>query len=177
VQKPDVSLGQANKDFGQGFYTTTSRRQAEDWARVSTFIRNREFKAKRYIPTVSIYKPLGNSHGLNVHQFSDSPTVEWLDFIIANRYPDAYYPFTTPLKNTADKLDVIIGPIANNNINQIIRSYLSLVEDGINDIERFHAQRNVTMLDLRDSKLVNQVFFRTGKAVDMLQFEGSVHCG
>jgi hypothetical protein len=27
VQKPDVTLGAPRKDFGQGFYTTTSKRQ------------------------------------------------------------------------------------------------------------------------------------------------------
>ncbi|MDR1183634.1 MAG: DUF3990 domain-containing protein [Coriobacteriales bacterium] len=37
VQKPDVTLGAPRKDFGQGFYTTTSKRQADEWAKVSSW--------------------------------------------------------------------------------------------------------------------------------------------
>lgn len=39
VRKPVVSRGRAKTDFDKGFYTTTSREQAEKWARIK---KNRE---------------------------------------------------------------------------------------------------------------------------------------
>ena len=38
VRKPIVSRGRGKTDFGKGFYTTTSREQAEKWAKMSTRI-------------------------------------------------------------------------------------------------------------------------------------------
>ena len=34
VRKPIVSRGRGKTDFGKGFYTTTSREQAEKWAQI-----------------------------------------------------------------------------------------------------------------------------------------------
>ena len=34
VRKPIIAPGRAKTDFGKGFYTTTSREQAEKWARI-----------------------------------------------------------------------------------------------------------------------------------------------
>ena len=33
IREPDVHYGRKNADFGQGFYLTDIRKQAEDWAR------------------------------------------------------------------------------------------------------------------------------------------------
>ena len=114
VRNPDVTLGNKNKDFGQGFYTTTSIEQASEWARISSFIKNRQENNDRYTPRLNTYKAIGNQNDLTVYQFPDRPTVEWLDFVVMNRYPDAYYPFKSQLLADIDKYDIIIGPIADN---------------------------------------------------------------
>ena len=35
VERPDCKRGRKNLDFGQGFYVTDIRRQAEDWAKLT----------------------------------------------------------------------------------------------------------------------------------------------
>ena len=71
VEKPEIRIGRNTKDFGNGFYCTIIKEQAERWAR--------RYPAK----IVSIYD-VRFQEGLNIKEFQNM-TEEWLDFIVACR--------------------------------------------------------------------------------------------
>lgn len=68
VKNPEIRIGRNTKDFGNGFYCTIIKEQAERWA-------------KRYdIGIVSIYDVRFKAN-LQIKEFRDM-TDEWLDFNI-----------------------------------------------------------------------------------------------
>ena len=68
IEAPAIRAGKNNKDFGDGFYCTNLRAQADQWA-------------KRFdTPVVSVYE-YTPSAALAVLKF-DTMTDEWLDFIV-----------------------------------------------------------------------------------------------
>lgn len=104
IEKPEISAGRKNADFGPGFYLSGDKEFSKRWAR--------ELKGFRtYMNTYEL-----DTKGLAVKQFCRN--TEWLDYIIDNRSgkPDAYADY-----------DIITGPIANDTLYDtwgIITSYL-----------------------------------------------------
>lgn len=99
VQTPEIIKGKFTKDFGEGFYCTELKRQAEKWAR-------------RYdTPVVSIYeyKPFGE---LKILCFDDM-TDEWLDFIVACR------------SGKPHDYDIVIGAMANDQIYNYVADFMN----------------------------------------------------
>lgn len=99
VQTPEIIKGKFTKDFGEGFYCTELKRQAEKWAR-------------RYdTPVVSIYeyKPLEE---LKILCFDDM-TDEWLDFIVACR------------SGKPHDYDIVIGAMANDQIYNYVADFMN----------------------------------------------------
>lgn len=99
VQTPEIIKGKFTKDFGEGFYCTELKRQAEKWVR-------------RYdTPVVSIYeyKPLEE---LNILCFDDM-TDEWLDFIVACR------------SGKPHDYDIVIGAMANDQIYNYVADFMN----------------------------------------------------
>ncbi len=107
VEQPRVISGRNTKDFGQGFYCTIIREQAERWA-------------KRYdTPVLNIYTVRLNTD-LKILEFKDM-SEEWLDFIIDCRH------------GIAHDYDIVIGAMANDQIYNFISDYV----DGIITREQF----------------------------------------
>lgn len=99
VQTPEIIKCKFTKDFGEGFYCTELKRQAEKWA-------------KRYdTPIVSIYEynPLEE---LNILCFDDM-TDEWLDFIVACR------------SGKPHDYDIVIGAMANDQIYNYVADFMN----------------------------------------------------
>ena len=79
VEKPRLVEQNRFLDFGHGFYTTTNKAQAENFAK-KVVARNGG------IPTVNIYE-IDDSIGselLKIKRFN-APDEEWLDFVSAHR--------------------------------------------------------------------------------------------
>ena len=53
VRKPAISRSRPKTDFGKGFYTTTSREQAEKWAQIK---KNREGNNENVRAVVSVFE-------------------------------------------------------------------------------------------------------------------------
>jgi hypothetical protein len=107
IKEPKIIKGRNTKDFGNGFYCTIIREQAERWA-------------KRYdTPVVNTYTVRMNTN-LKILEFKNM-TEEWLGFIIDCRYgkPHDY--------------DIVIGAMANDQIYNFIADYI----DGIITREQF----------------------------------------
>ena len=106
---PKIIRGRNTKDFGEGFYCTMIREQAERWS-------------KRYdTPKVNTYTVRLDT-SLQILEFTEM-TEEWLDFIIdcRNGKPHGY--------------DIVIGAMANDQIYNYIADYM----DGVITREQFWA--------------------------------------
>ncbi len=88
VANPEIREPNRTLDYGSGFYTTTSFRQAEEWVRQKI----KEIgKEKGYVNVYDFQKDA--MKGLNCLMF-DAPTEEWLDFVMKNRTQKGFtHPF------------------------------------------------------------------------------------
>ena len=93
IEKPDITIGRKNADFGQGFYLSDDEEFSKRWAR----------ERKGLTTYLNAYEI--DLTGLKVKRFARD--TDWFEYIYANR------------SNRPDSLadyDVIIGPIANDTI-------------------------------------------------------------
>ena len=143
--QPDLAKARDHRDFGLGFYTTTLRSQAEDWARNITARLGGE-------PYLYIFD-LDQLDALAVKQFAEI-CVEWLEMVRANRM----------LGGVRHEFDVVIGPVANDNT---VRTVTNFVE-GIYDADE-------AMRRLRYFRANDQVSLHTVQAMALLELKGREH--
>ena len=110
IDKIDLSKSKPNKDFGKGFYVTKFRNHAEEWAKIigekhgtDGFVSEFEFSENEF--TKSICK---------IKRFN-AYNEDWLDFVVANRDKN---------NETAHDYDIVIGPVANDKVQNTLRLYL-----------------------------------------------------
>ena len=140
----DVSKSKAYKDFGQGFYLTDIRTQAENWAKKKAEI----FGGTPVLQEYEFDEASLNSPDLNVLVF-DMPTEEWATFIHQNRSRNTRFHHD---------YDIVVGPIADDGVAYLIGRY----DEGtltIADLVR----------ELEYKKLNRQYFFGTEKAIKLLK--------
>ena len=107
VVEPEIRIGRNTKDFGNGFYCTIIKEQAQRWA-------------KRYDKKiVSIYDVRLNT-ALDIKEFKEM-SEEWLDFIISCRSGEPH------------NHDIVIGAMANDQVYNYISDYI----DGVITREQF----------------------------------------
>ena len=145
VRKPIVSRGRGKTDFGKGFYTTTSREQAEKWAQIK---RDRiGDEAHAIVSVFELDDAVLNNPAYHTRHF-DGATAEWLDFVVGNRRGEIHHNF-----------DLIMGPVANDKLYATITLY----ENGILDA-------NAAIEQLNTHQLFDQLSFHTTKACKLLTF-------
>jgi hypothetical protein len=137
-----ISLGVSKdkRDFGKGFYMTTEKSQAEQWAEVLNY---RQKKDGLFLYELE----LNNTEQLAIKIF-DGISKEWLDFIAKNRIQGG-------IQHT---FDVVQGPVANDKTMDAIGLYLS------NTISTSEALTRLTYM-----KPNNQVSIHTEKALSNLK--------
>ncbi len=108
VSKPLVALSRPNLDFGQGFYVTDMRQQAERWAsRIAT--------RRLANPVLNIYEFDVDMVETEYHYLKfASYDKAWLDFIVANRKG----------KRLWKDYDVVEGGVANDNVIDTVEDYI-----------------------------------------------------
>lgn len=114
VPKPIVKLGRQKVDFGQGFYLTRFRHQAESWARTIS-----ERKGKNVTPVLSSYSlDLDgiNDYGYRIKHF-DTYDLEWLEYVIDCRNGG----------HQQNQYDIVEGGVANDKVIDTVEDY----ENGI----------------------------------------------
>ena len=98
ILSPQILKGPFTKDFGDGFYCTEIRKQAQKWA-------------KRYdTPIVNIYEYQPNNH-LKTLYFKEM-TDEWLDFVVNCR------------RGIEHDYDIIEGPMADDQIWNYVEAFI-----------------------------------------------------
>ena len=144
VEKPALIVQNRFLDFGYGFYTTTNKAQAENFA-------GKVFARRGGNAIVNVYEidEIVFSD-LSVKRFKGADA-EWLDFVADNR--NGLY--------NGEKFDLIIGAVANDDVFQSLQLYLT----GLYTKEQ-------TLAVLKIKKLYDQYVFATEKALGYLKFIG-----
>lgn len=146
VDQPKLIRQNRYLDFGFGFYTTTNREQAVNFAQKVT---DRRKMGEATLNIYSVNEAVAFQE-CKVLQF-DSPDEAWLDFVAANR--QGTYQ--------GEKYDPIYGAVANDDVYRTIALYMT----GVLDKEQ-------TLSSLKIRKLFNQLVFATEKSLQYLKFEG-----
>lgn len=145
VEKPILVSQNRFLDFGYGFYTTTNKEQAKDFAIKVTD------KRKNGTATLNVYE-IDEEIAFtecNVLSFNE-PNEDWLDFVAQNR--QGTY--------SGEKYDLIYGPVANDDVYRTITLYMT----GILSKEQ-------TLEALKIRKLYNQLVFTSEKALYYIKFQ------
>jgi len=153
VERPDLRFSVRALDFGRGFYTTTEKRQAVNFAKK---VRERALRTGDNATGcfVSIYEfdEAALVSGIAVRRFA-TPDEEWFDFVMANRREE--------IPGGTD--DIIIGPVANDTVYRTLIGF----EAGL------YSKRRAIQL-LRARKLCDQWTFTSEKSLGLLRFAGSM---
>ena len=144
VEIPEIRESNRTLDYGRGFYTTTSYRQAEDW------VRRRMTETKVSVGYVCVYD-LDESALQNLKSLVfESPTEDWVDFVMKNRTE----------KGFDHDYDLVYGPVANDKVY----AAFALYEGGLID-------KMTLISELKTYKLVDQYLFHTPQALEYIKFD------
>ncbi len=149
----DLTKCRPYKDFGRGFYLTVMKEQAEKMA-------NRVARIYGGTPVVNVFE-IDDSFmlisGLNVKDFGTQTSEEWAKFVRNNR-DKSYTDYSDPECNIDNKYDIVIGPIANDDMALLFRQY----ENGMISFENM-------LNGMIYKETTNQYSFHTQKAIGLLR--------
>ncbi len=142
IEQIDLSRCKPYKDFGQGFYLTAIREQAEQMARRTSAIYGGE-------PVVTEFE--FDETALNVLSVKtfEEPSEEWALFVMANRSRNHLQP--------THGFDIVIGPVADDTIATLFRNF----DDGIIDLP-------MLVNGLKYKKVSSQYLFHSVEAIKYL---------
>lgn len=161
VSVPDLSLCKPRKDFGRGFYLTSSRAQAESFARTIVRRINRQhLESMQDHGVLSIYSYWPDVR--LVTKTYQTAGEEWLHCVAAHRGAKAYRALLDELSG----YDIIAGKVANDQTNATLLAYMS----GIYGKLGSRAADETCARLLMPERLDDQVCFRTNRALATLQF-------
>lgn len=164
VAEPDLSRCAQFKDFGQGFYLTSSLEQAKSFAKLSTSkaIGRKHIQPQRF-GVVSTFAYEANTE-LSIKDFPTAG-IEWLHCVIGHRKNIYFLDAVHKLKS----YDIISGKIANDDTNATIATYLG----GLYGVIGSERADTICISLLLPERLQDQFCFRTVRALSTLTFEGS----
>lgn len=162
VQTPDLNQCAKYKDFGQGFYLTTSQKQAENFARISIrkAIANGIVNAEQRYGIVSVFRFRGREKlEVKIYPAADA---EWLGCVVGHRKAKIFSDAVQELQH----FDIVGGKIANDNTNATITTYMA---GGFGEIGSRPAE-DICISLLLPERLQDQFCFRTEQALACLAF-------
>lgn len=110
VKKPLTNVGRKNLDFGQGFYLTNIKEQAEYW---SETIATRLGKDAQVVVNVYDFDYFrAKNIGYRFNEF-ETYNIEWLKFVVDCRNG----------KDVFSEYDIVIGGGVNDSVNDTIEDY------------------------------------------------------
>ena len=153
IKEINLALCRPYKDFGQGFYLTVIREQAEKMARRVAMLYGGEAVLNQY----DLDENTLTDRDLKIKNFGVKTSEEWARFVKNNRNRK-FTDVSSPESNIDNKYDVVIGPIANDAMAVLFRQY----ENGMIGFD--------TMLKGMEYKeTTNQYSFHTDRAIRLLK--------
>lgn len=163
VTNPDLSKCSKYKDFGQGFYLTSSLKQAESFSKISLTkaVSNGLVEKDKAFGVVTTFK-FNPIYPLKILAYPTA-NAEWLHCIVSHRSKN---PSFKAIADSMKSYDVIGGKIANDATNSTIAAYMSGL---FGEIESKSAD-DICISLLLPERLQDQFCFRTNKALNCLTF-------
>ena len=127
IDNINLAMCRPYKDYGQGFYLTDIEKQAEKMA-----IRVARIYGEK--PIVNIYeidddfKDFKDLKDLKIKNFGIQTTEEWARFVMNNR-SRVFTDIKNVLCNKDNKYDIVIGPVADDNMALLFRQYENEIID------------------------------------------------
>lgn len=152
INSINLAMCRPYKDFGTGFYLTDIKEQAEKMAiRVSKIYGGN--------PIVNIFEIPDDFRDitiLNIKDFGLQTTEEWAKFVMNNRNRK-FDDIKNMLCNRDNKYDIVIGPVADDNMALLFRQYENeiidfsalikgLIYKKVSSQYSFHTQRSIKLL-------------------------------
>ena len=146
IKQPDPTFSKRSKmDFGKGFYTTTSEEQARKFTHL-VLARNKGKGTK----TINIYElDISAFSNLKVKDFQGA-IEDWFDYVEMNRRQHV---------KSVDQYDIVIGPVADDNIQETFLLYENEIINKEEAIKR-----------LKYEVLKDQIVFKSSASITYLQF-------
>ena len=149
VSRIDLTKCTKYKDFGQGFYMTSIKQQACEWAIKVT----RRFNFGK--PTLNIFDFDDKNGSLKSIVFTE-PDEKWATFVINNRNRE-FSDHSDVLSNHDNKYDFVHGLVANDDISAVLNAFLigvlpiseisrALIYKQLNDQYSFHTPKALSHL-------------------------------
>ena len=146
IEEIDLSKCEIGKDFGQGFYVTKIKEQAQFWAErkgldndTQGFVTEFEFNENAF----QYFK-------LKILRFAGYDE-NWLDFVTMNR--------NTALPQPTHDYDIVEGPVADDRIATRIKKYL-----------KREISKQQFLEELKFVRETHQICFCTGRSLQMLDY-------
>lgn len=156
IKSINLAMCRPYKDFGRGFYLTEIKDQALKMAK-------RVAKIYGGQPIVNIYEISDDfieDMTLNIRRFTDTPSEEWARFVMNNR-SRSFTNFSSLECNLDNKYDIVIGPVADDDMAMLFRQYQ-------NELITFEN----LMSGMTFRKTTNQYSFHTERAIALLRKVG-----
>ena len=155
IDKIDLNKCAPYKDFGKGFYTTTTFDQAKAMA----VRKSRIFGGQPCIISYNAPDNLLDLKEINIKVFP-STSKEWAVFIINNRNRD-FKDFSSAECNVDNKYEIVFGPVANDTLTTLIRQY-----------QRGYIDSEILLKEMQYTAPSNQYSFHSQKAIGLLKKTG-----
>jgi hypothetical protein len=139
--KVSLDFAKEKRDFGKGFYTTTLREQAADWAQ--------DLCLRHKTGTAYLYEFEFSMGNLNCKIFEDI-SAEWLNFIIKNRIQGGIQ----------HDYDVVQGPVADDRIYPTITLFLNGRYDVEYTLKRLAYLKPSHQLSIHSIKALSNLVFK-----------------
>ena len=143
IEQPGIMNRFKTLDFGEGFYTTENENQARDFA-----VKVCRRRSPALYPIVNCYEFNEDFDKFSVLKF-DAPDEEWLDFVVERRKGIG-------LKR---KYDLIIGPVANDDVFGTIILYEARQLDKESAIKRFKVKKLYNQIVFCSELILNSLIF------------------
>ena len=157
IKEINLAMCRPYKDFGQGFYLTVMKEQAEKMAK-------RVARIYGGLAVLNAYD-IGDSFlarkDLRIKDFGMETSEEWVRFVRNNR-DRKFADFSSLECNFDNKYDIVIGPIADDDMALLFRQY----ENGMISFENM-------LSGMIYKETTNQYSFHTEKAVRLLRKAGT----
>jgi hypothetical protein len=141
----DLTKSRPNKDFGQGFYLTESKEQAQRMAEQKVLL----FGGHTIVMAYELDETCLNNESLAIKKF-DNYTEEWAEFVLLNRNRKS--------KAKLHNYDIVIGPIADDKVGVQLFRYMKEYIDLTTLVKK-----------LQYIEITIQYYFGTERAVNLLK--------
>ena len=153
IESINLAMCRPYKDFGKGFYLTDIEEQAKQMAkRVS-----RIYGGSPVVNTFEIQDDFRKMSDIKIMDFGIQTTEEWAKFVMNNRNR-TFIDEANTLCNKDNKYDIVIGPVADDNMALLFRQY----ENEIIDFETL-------LKGMIYKKTSSQYSFHTEKGIRLLR--------